>query len=93
MAALPSTQIIANSTSLPTPVGPNLVEFWRVQLGSVADTITITPSNGRFVIAALGCVPASNNLTSLGINTNVTFTLLASGATTATCDVMLIVQQ
>ena len=90
MATLASTQISANSANLPIPVGPFNMELWRVQLGAVADTIAITPANGRFVIAA-GGIAASNNLTSLGTNTNVTFTLTASAATTATADVWLYV--
>jgi hypothetical protein len=92
MATLGSTQVSANSVNLPTPLGPCLVEFWRATYGTVGDTIAITPTNGRFVIAAICSIPASQVLSTAGTNTNVTFTLTASGATTVTGDIMLFLQ-
>lgn len=91
MATLGSTQVSANSMSLPLPFGPCSVEFWRATYGTVGDTIAITPK-GRFVIAAISSIPASQVLGTLGTNTNVTFTLLVSDATTVTGDIMLLVQ-
>lgn len=92
MATLGSTQISANSANLPLPMGPFLVEFWRVTYGTVGDTATIAPARGRFVVSAIGGPPASTTLSTLGTDTNVVFTMTASGATTVTADVMLILQ-
>lgn len=92
MATLASTQISANSANLPIPQGPFHLEFWRIALGAVADTATVAPARGRYVIAAICGAAASTTLGTLGTDTNVVFTLLASGATNVTADVYLLVQ-
>lgn len=69
------------------------IEFFRVALGAVADTIAITPRWSQNIVAVVGGPPASNNLTTTAANTNVTLTLLASGATNVTMDVQLICRQ
>lgn len=92
MATLGSTQVSANSASLPIPLPPFHLEFWRATYGTVGDTIAITPARGRFVVSAVSSIPASQVLSTLGTNTNVTFTLTVSGATDVTGDIMLLVQ-
>lgn len=92
MATLGSTLVSANSANLPIPLGPFHVEFWRATHGTVGDTIAITPARGRFVVSAIGGPPASTTLSTLGTNTNVTFTLTASGSTEVTSDIMLLIQ-
>ena len=92
MATLGSTQVTSASVGLPIPLGPCHVEFWRATHGTVGDTIAITPARGRFVISAIGGPPASTTLSNSGTNTNVTFTLTASGATDVTSDIMLVIQ-
>jgi len=92
MATLGSTQVTSNSLGLPIPLGPIHVEFWRATYGAVNDTIAITPARGRYVLSAISSVPSSSNLSTDGTNTNVTFTLTASGATTVTGDIMLVCQ-
>lgn len=91
MATLGSTQVSANSANLPIPLGPFHLEFWRATYGTVGDTIAITPARGRYVVSATSTIPASTTLSTLGTDTNVTFTLTASGATTVTADIMLVV--
>ncbi len=91
MATLGSTQVTGNGVGLPIPFGGCHVEFWRATHGTVGDTIAITPARGGFVITAIGGPPASTTLGSAGTNTNVTFTLTASGATDVTSDIMLVV--
>jgi hypothetical protein len=94
------------STNITTNINPNAeqpiafgqagleIEFFRVALGGVADTIVLTPRwSGNIVAVQTGGLPASNNLTTSAANTNVTLTLLASGATNATADVQLICRQ
>ena len=92
MATLGSTQVTSNSAGLPIPLGPFHVEFWRATHGTVGDTIAITPARGRYVVSATGGPPSSTSLSTLGTDTNVTFTLTASGATTVTSDCWLLVQ-
>lgn len=92
MATLGSTQVSANSASLPIPLGPFHVEFWRATYGTVGDTITITPARGRYVVSAVSTIPASTTISTVGTDTNVVLTLTASGATTVTGDIMLLVQ-
>lgn len=92
MATLGSTQVSANSANLPIPLGPFHLEFWRATYGTVGDTVAITPARGRFVVSATSTIPSSTGLSTLGNDTNVTFTLTASGATTITADIMLLIQ-
>ncbi len=66
------------------------VEFWRVALGTVGDTIALTPRWSSNIVAVLNGPPATNNLTTSAANTNVTFTLLASGATNVNVDIQLL---
>ena len=93
MATLASTQITASNFGAPFPLaGGLLLEVWRVAGGAVDDTIAITPSRGRFVVAAMSSIATSDNVSTLGTSTNVTLTLLASAATSVTSQVWLIVQ-
>lgn len=92
MATLGSTQVSANGVSLPIPLAGFHLEFWRMTYGTVGDTVTITPARGRFVVSAIGGPPASTTLSTLGTDTNVVFTLTASGATTVTSDAILLIQ-
>lgn len=66
------------------------VEFFRVALGTVGDTIAITPRWSGNIVAVLEGPPATNNLSTTAANTNVTMTLLAYGATNVNVDVQLL---
>lgn len=95
MATLGSTNIsTAISANAEQPFGFGgsglIVEFFRVTLGATADTIAITPRWITDIRAVQSGIPASHNVTSSAANTNVTFTLLASGATTVFADVQLV---
>lgn len=93
MATLASTQVTyGDAIAQPIPFSGLHVEVWRVAMGSVDDTAAITPKRGRFVVSAVGG-PATNNLGTLGTNTNVTLTLVSSAATTATFDVQLLIAE
>ncbi len=93
MATLGSTQVSGNSANLQIPLSPFIVEIWRVTHGTVGDTATITPARGRFVVGAIGGPPSSTTLSTLGTDTNVVLTLTASGSTSVTSDVLLLLQQ
>lgn len=89
MATLASTQVVSHDAiGLPVPQSGLHIEVWRVAMGAVGDTAAIAPARGRFVVAAVGG-PATSNPSSLGTSTNVTLTLTASAATTATFDALL----
>lgn len=93
MATLASTQVASNDAiAQPFPLSGFHIEVWRVAMGAVGDTAAITPKRGRFVVSALGG-NATNSLGTLGTDTNVTLTLTASAATSATMDVMLLVAE
>lgn len=66
------------------------VEFFRATYGTVGDTIAITPRWSQNIVAVLNGPPSSNNLSTSAANTNVTFTLTVSGATTVTTDIQLL---
>jgi len=93
MATLASTQVTSHDAiAQPAPQSGLHIEHWRVAMGAVADTAAITPKRGRYVVSVIGG-PATNNLSTLGTDTNVTLTLLSSAATTATFDVQLLVAE
>jgi len=92
MATRASTKVSINGINNPIPVGPLSIQFYRVQGGTVGDTITITAADagGRLVVAAV----AGQCSTSLSTNgaTQVVLTLNASTAdTNATIDAVLYV--
>lgn len=95
MATLGSTNIttaIAANAEQPVAFGQAglIVEFFRATLGTVGDTIAITPRWITDIRAVQAAPPSSNNLSTSAANTNITFTLLASGATTVTTDIQII---
>lgn len=96
MAALTNltniTTAIAANAEQPYAYGQSglEVEFFRVALGTVGDTIAITPRWSGNIVAVLNGPPATNNLSTTAANTNVTLTLLASGATNVNVDVQLL---
>lgn len=93
---------LTNLTNITTAISPNaeqpigyggsglIVEFYRAALGTVGDTLAITPRWSNNIVAVLNGPPATNNLTTSAANTNVTFTLLASGATNVNVDIQLL---
>lgn len=83
MATRASTFVSAHGLSTPVPLGGLHLELYRVQGGTVGDTIAITPQRGRFVVAAIGGGSASTSLGTAGTNTNVTFTVDQSAASTS----------
>lgn len=87
MAAVTATQL---GDTLPIALAPYHLEFWRIPAASAADTCTITPARGRFVIAATGGGPSSNNLSTAGTDTTVVFTVKTTF--TGGADVTLVVQ-
>lgn len=96
MAALTNltniTTAISANAEQPVAFGQSglIIEFFRVALGTVGDTIAVTPRWITDIRAAQGSgLPATNNL-STAANTNVTFTLTASGATNVNADIQLI---
>lgn len=91
MATLASTQVTSvDALAQPQPLGGLSLQMWKVAMGAVGDTATITPSRGRFVVAAIGG-PATSNTSANGTSTNVTLTLTSSAATNTTFDVALYV--
>ncbi len=66
------------------------VEFFRATYGATGDTIVVAPRWSQNIVAVLNGPPASNNLSTSAANTNVTFTLTVSGATTVTTDIQLL---
>lgn len=96
---------LTNLTNISTSISPNaeqpfgfggsglIIEFFRVALGTVGDTIAVTPRWITKIVAAQGAgLPATNDLSAAATatNTNVTFTLTASGATNVNVDFQLI---
>lgn len=95
MATLGSTNVnTAISANAEQPIAYGQagmeVEFWRATYGATGDTIAITPRWSGNIVAVLNGPPASNNLSQSAANTNVTFTLTVSGATTVTTDIQLL---
>lgn len=90
MATLGSTQVTAGALGFPVPIGGLHLECWRVAGGSVADTATITPAHGRFLVTAVG---GDASTTISNPQTNVVFTLTASAATDTTFDVWLLLAE
>lgn len=96
MATLGSTNIttaISANAEQPVAFGQSglIIEFFRATLGATNDTIAITPRWITDIRAAQSAgLTASNNLSSSAANTNITFTLTASGATTVNVDIQLI---
>jgi len=95
MATLGSTNIttaIYSDMSQPIAYGQAglYVEFFRATYGTVGDTIAITPRWSNNIVAVLCAPPSSNNISTSAANTNVTFTLTVSGATTVTTDIQLL---
>lgn len=97
MAALTNltniTTAISANAEQPVAFGQSglIIEFFRVALGTVGDTIAVVPRWITDIRAAQGNgLPATNNLSTSAANTNVTFTLTASGATNVNTDIQLI---
>lgn len=96
MATRAYTQVTAFGLSNPNPVaGPLQIRFFRVQGGTVGDTVTIPASEcgGRLIVGAQHSGGADTTLSTSG-DTQVVFTLTASSASTSvTCDAQLYVVQ
>lgn len=93
MATRASTFVEAWGLGVPVPSGGGLhIEVYRCQSGAAADTVTITPKRGRFVVAALGGALASTTLGTAGTDTQVVFTQGQSATSTSvTFDAILYV--
>lgn len=90
MATLAST-LVSDKYSSSTE-GQFFVEYWQVASGGAAgDTCAITPNRGRFVVAATGG-SSSNDVSTAGTSTNVTFTLVGGTATQGAQIVRLLVK-
>ena len=81
MATRASTFVSAHGLGVPVPSGGLHLEVYRVQGGTAGDTNAITPTRGRYVVAALG--PGSTTLGTAGTDTSVTFTQTQSAASTS----------
>lgn len=92
MATLAATRVSASYLDQPSPASGYHIEVWRVASGGAnGDTAAITPARGRFVVSAVGG-PASNNLSTVGTNTNVTLTISTGTNTVGAFDVQILVQ-
>lgn len=91
MATRASTFVTAWGLGSPVSFGGGLhLEFYHIQGGTAADTVTVTPQRGRFVVAASG--PGSTTIGTLGTDTQVVFTMTQSAASTSvTFDAILYV--
>ena len=92
MATRAYTHVTAQALGTPIPVGPLSIQFYRVQGGTVGDTITIPASDagGRFIAGAQHSGGADTSLSTNANDTQVVFTLTASSASTSVqCDVVL----
>lgn len=94
MATRAFTQVTAVGVGTPIACGPLHIEIYRVQGGTVGDTITIPPARGRFVIAAIHGGGADTTLGTLGTDTQVVFTISSSAASTSvTSDAILYIYE
>lgn len=95
MATRAYTQVTVFGLGNPTPVaGPLQIRFFRVQGGTVGDTITIPASDcgANSIVGATHSGGADTSLSTSGTDTQVVFTLTASSASTSvTCDAQLYV--
>jgi hypothetical protein len=61
----------------PVPAGDgSVIEYWQIPAGSAADTATITPRRGRFIVSVIGL---PSNVSANG-STSVVVTLPANSA-------------
>jgi hypothetical protein len=94
MATLASTFVSAFAEGQPVPIGPLHMEVWRLQVGTIGDTNTVTPKRGRFIPSAVSGFPGATSLSTLGTDTQVVFTQGSSVASTSvTYDAVLYVQE
>lgn len=93
MATRASTFVEAWGLGSPVPSGGGLhIEIYRVQGGTVGDTVVITPERGRFVVAAIGGALGETTLGTAGTDTQVTWTVVQSATSTSvTYDAILYV--
>lgn len=82
MATRASTFVSAHSLS-GAPVGGLHIEVYRIQGGTVGDTVTVTPQRGRFVVAAIGGALGETTLGTTGTDTAVTWTVVQSATSTS----------
>lgn len=84
MATRASTFVSAHGLGVPVPSGGALhLEIYRIQGGTVGDTVVVTPQRGRFVVAAIGGALGETTLGTLGTDTAVTWTVVQSATSTS----------
>jgi hypothetical protein len=98
MATRAFTKVSVSGPNTPIPVGPLILAIYRIQGGTIGDTITIpaTDAGGRLVMAAIPGWGSGMAEVDLDVNgeTQVVFTLTASNASTSvTTDAILLVKQ
>ena len=93
MATRGATFVSAGVLGLPIPIGGFHLEVWRLQGGTAADTAAVTPNRGRYVVTAVAA-DATTSLSTVGTDTNVTFTYTNSQASTSvTFDAWILVAE
>lgn len=89
MATRASTFVSASGLNVPVPLGGLHLEIFRCQGGTAGDTTTITPTRGRYIVAAVSGL-ADTSISTTGTGTNVVLThVIAATSTNATFDALL----
>jgi hypothetical protein len=84
MATRASTFVTAWGLGTPVPMGGSLhLEFYRIQGGTVGDTVTVTPQRGRYVVAAIGGALGETTVGTAGTDTQVVWTVVQSATSTS----------
>ena len=92
MATQAASRLTSTYLDQPYPMAGFHEEVWRVASGAAAgDTVVITPARGRYVVVAQ-CGPATDDVGTVGTNTNVTLTVVAGTSTIGSFNVTILVQ-